>query len=148
MRFLALFGFFGWRSRNGGPSAAADQDGAGAWGESGFGAARFKTPQLPAGMSVFRVVIPCVIPWEYLGVRALAQNGFLLIADIAGYTMFQRASKIARERLVAADAAAAREQRAGRHFRHSGARVSANPESRDSPMCNCTSEVCASGIPE
>jgi hypothetical protein len=25
--------------------------------------------------------------------------------------------------------------------RHSGARVSANPESRDSPMCNCTSEV-------
>jgi methionine biosynthesis protein MetW len=26
-------------------------------------------------------------------------------------------------------------------IRHSGARVSANPESRDSPMCNCTSEV-------
>ena len=32
---------------------------------------------------------------------------------------------------------------------HSGARVSANPESRDSPMCNCTSEVCAKRrIPE
>src|SRR6266851_2502777 len=28
---------------------------------------------------------------------------------------------------------------------HSGARVSANPESRDSPMCNCTSEVWSFG---
>src|ERR1700694_1625303 len=29
MRFLALFGFFGWRSRSGDLSAAADQDGGG-----------------------------------------------------------------------------------------------------------------------
>ncbi|QWG23147.1 hypothetical protein KMZ93_24910 [Bradyrhizobium sediminis] len=43
---------------------------------------------------------------DLLGVRALVQNGFLLIADITGYTMFQRASKIARERLVAEDIAA------------------------------------------
>jgi hypothetical protein len=28
MRFLALLGFFGWRSRNGGLFGAADQDGA------------------------------------------------------------------------------------------------------------------------
>src|SRR6267378_1627401 len=32
MRFLALFGFFGWRSRNGDLSAAADQDGGGVVG--------------------------------------------------------------------------------------------------------------------
>ena len=42
--------------------------------------------QLSASMAVFRVVIP--------GVQAVAQQGFLLIADITGYTMFLTRSEL------------------------------------------------------
>src|SRR5436190_11447791 len=42
--------------------------------------------QLSARMAVFRVVIP--------GVQAVAQQGFLLIADITGYTMFLTRSEL------------------------------------------------------
>jgi len=82
----ALPGFYGLSGSDGDPFAPAGQGVAAHGGSASGRRIDARMLQLSASMAVFRVVIP--------GVQAVAQQGFLLIADITGYTMFLTRSEL------------------------------------------------------
>jgi hypothetical protein len=82
----ALPRFYGLSGSDGDPFARAGQGVAAHGGSASGRRIDARMLQLSASMAVFRVVIP--------GVQAVAQQGFLLIADITGYTMFLTRSEL------------------------------------------------------